>query len=393
MPPQKQSYFTAVPAARESEPTARKRARRLLILAMVAAICGPVALLVAAFKPAGGEVATGAPIMYGRDIADATAYQAISGQPVLIPTTTTLSLQDIDSPTVTGDAANSSSTSSSSGSKTTSKSTSVVLRLPYPAASTTWIGMSKSSISGQNGTTYFEIHRYLVIPQSDKASGAAIIPGSPDSKTQKQQQSSGTQTSGNVSPDSLSNAGQPRLVPIQLNVPVWVDPNTGATRLAAAPSLAPWLQASLGKRGIGDYSNLSGTEVTASQQAQSQVGRWVKAYLEDDRSTLLALTGDTNKTHTYVGLGNFTIPEGDGQVQIKSAVSAPTLSGGLLLRVKVTAQDSSGQEANGKKPFQLVEEYDLLVANPTSAQPYIVAWGPAGSGGTLQPYSNAVAAR
>src|SRR5690606_13141584 len=63
-------------------------------------------------------------------------------------------------------------------------------------------------------------------------------------------------------------------------------------RLAAAPSLEPWTDATAEPAGTSDYSNYSQSEADITTSTARQIGRWAVAYAEDDRETLLEITGD-----------------------------------------------------------------------------------------------------
>jgi hypothetical protein len=99
--------------------------------------------------------------------------------------------------------------------------------------------------------------------------------------------------------------------------------------------------------------------------------------MSDDRAELLAVTGDPSP-RTYAGLGGFTAEE-TNVVSAVSRVDVPELT---VVRAEITAKSQSGWTG--------VQEYDLLVRDVRGGNPRVVAWGPAGVGGALAEYQNAL---
>lgn len=372
MPPVKGStYFTKVKAARPSEATARKRSMRLLIILLIAAICGPIALLFTMLG-SGGKTVVPKVQPLGRQVADLTVQQAVAGQPIQIPTASTLSNRDLDAPKITD-----------SKSETT-------VRLPYSVSAVTWTKFQTVNPAvGENSLGRFEIHSYLLVPSSAKSSGAALVNGLPDRKTQKRDLESDPKTRYDIDQSATDQYGEPRLVPQVMKVTVLIDPATKKPYLAAAPSLEPYTDSSERSEGYGDYSNLpSRAQLQATQPLSNAVGKWAKAYVEDDRAALLEVTADLNKSRKYLGLGNLSLTEDAGDA-IKILTASKVDANTAVLRVRIKAQDAS-VTSEAKKPSIQTLDYDLLVKNQDSGQPSIVAWGPPGSGFLLKPYSNGI---
>lgn len=352
MPKNSPTRFTWVPARRSNEATATKRVRRILIVLTIAAIMGPLSFL---FVLAKGEpvLDTSSLVPEGRAVADAAAYQFLTGQPVSVPAANTLDLEPLRS--------------GASG---------PVTALPYPASSITWDSFERHTFGGSDGRApvLFEVHSFLVVPSIPEASGARteLTP------EQKEKQAE----SNNATPEDAL------LVPQELQVSVLLTQD--GPRLAAAPAFAPWDDASKEQGGIADYSDLtSGDTAEVPSQVVKQISVWANAYATDDRQALLTVTGDSDPNHTYLGLGGFTVAAEGSQVQILSASNAGPDR--LLLRVRVRMQETTttATVAEGQAPYVSVQDFDVLVASPNNAQPAVQAWGPAGSASTMVPYGNA----
>lgn len=297
----------------------------------------------------------------GRSIADAAAYQILTGQAINIPTSENLDSDEAQTvPNANGR-----------------------VPLPYPASSFTWDSFDHETFTnGAELTTEFEVHKFLVIPATPEASGARLEDENVATAETEEAEEGQTEE---VDPSTTRT-------PLQLNVPVILSDD--GPRLAALPSFGPWEAASEQQAGISDYSdyNKSSGTVDVPSQVSSQISRWAKAYATDDRETLLSVTGDTNAEHTYIGLGNFTIPTEGSQVKIMSATSGG--ADALILRVRVAMQNGSTQSTDddegSEAPYTANQDFDVLIGSPNSAQPTIQAWGAAGSAASLEPYINAV---
>ena len=350
MPKNSPTQFTWVPARRSDETSATKRVRRILVVLTIAAIMGPLAFLVSLAK-GGAEVDTSAIIPEGRAVADAAAYQFLTGQPVSVPVANTVNLDELQ------------------GSDRT-------VPLPYPASSITWDSFKLNEFTGTTElTAKFEVHTFLVVPTLPEASGARLEVDPEDTRAKEEAEVPQLEQST-------------LLVPQALEVPILLTQE--GPRLAGAPSFSPWRGASAKQEGVADYSDFSvGETVDVPSQVTKQISVWAKAYAEDDRRALLTVTGDTDPNHVYMGLGGFTIPAEGSQVQILSATNAGPDT--MLLRVRVRMQEAttSAAPAEGQTPHTAAQDFDVLVANPNNAQPSIQAWGAAGSAASMSPYSNA----
>lgn len=437
MPKTSPSRFTMIPARRSSEPSAKRRARIIMIGLYLAAFCGILAVVV--------TMARGTPsIDYsevnpeGRDIADIAAYQAVGGDKVRVPAASSYDPESAEPPTEGDD-----------------------LVLPYAADQVTWTGWERSSFTGGETTTTFEIHRYVLIPDLDDyvqpvvdgeeellediQSGSqhqSDLEGSEEGTTEEPDggamddeadiEVDGTSVEDGAAEDELD--GDPGNVdgapvegeeeepateddeaaaeeeaessldqeiaereavvehgihPYVLEVPVLITED--GPRLAAGPSLAPWTDADLPSEGAGDYSNYysqSGADLT--QRAQTQVGSWAVAYVENDQEALLEITGDTDPDAEYLGLGGFTVPDTSNAVQVLNAISVGEEAENVVARVRVLVEDTRSTPEDGESPYRAYLDFDVLITDPETANPSISDWGAPGSAGTLSSFSNRV---
>lgn len=107
------------------------------------------------------------------------------------------------------------------------------------------------------------------------------------------------------------------------------------------------------------------------------VTEWADAYATDDQRALFRLSGDTNDTLTYRGLGGFTVAE-------LSIGQSAERGDWLLTRATLTLTNTYG--------VVIRSDYDLLIGDHGDPVPRIVAWGPRGAGPTLTPRQQAVPA-
>lgn len=423
MPKNSPSKFTMVPLRKSSEPTATRRARTIMGVAAVAALTGPLALVLS-FSTMNRPVDFSQVDPQGRGIADAAAYQMASNEHVKIPTSNTFDPESVETPKdVQGPDA---------------------IQLPYPVDSVTWTGFERNTFSGNDKETTFEVHKYLLVPDVDEyvskyeeeqsggkkqaaddsastddsstdekeadvktgntsatssasssatapASGSATDPSDGGGDATQSPSGSGTDESGDdqsdkdlSDPEDIIENG---VTPYELEVPVVITDK--GPRLAGSPSIAPWTDAQASPEGDSDYSNFGNLGVDANSQTARAVGRWAVAYAENDEDTLLDVTGDSNSSHRYVGLGGWKVADKNSSVQILQAISVN--NGNQLLRVRVLLEDGRTEPKENENVYRMYADFDVLVSSPDSATPQVVSWGAAGSGASLTPYSTAVA--
>lgn len=372
MPEESPTRFVMVPARRSSEPAGRRRARRILGALFLASGLSIIAIFVALAKGrATPDLSTVDP--KGRDLAYAAAVDYLNASYENVPHATTVNPDDL----------------AQAGSDVLGGQPSA----PLVYRSLSWVGFTPEHFgSRKTGFTDFETHHFLVV--------LGGTPGSSDAPSQAPQQTPMPADTTTPAPgDSAgpapapTDAGTqpPKSGVLQLDVPVLITPQ--GPRLAAAPAFSAWAGGTGGADGTGDYTNFGGLVVQLNDTVKNQIATWVKAYVTGDAAGLLAITGDQNPHHHYVGLSGFNLPDSPSAVQVLSAITVS--KGQLVVRVRVllARSGSSGTVSSGSgatQEFVAPADFDLLVGAPTGAQPPILAWGPAGSAAELEPYSNAL---
>lgn len=163
-----------------------------------------------------------------------------------------------------------------------------------------------------------------------------------------------------------------------LTVPVLLDADYPV--LAAYPSLLPLRYPQGETIPALEYQDVPSAADGIPAAVATQVGRWAEAYAADDTQALRDLTGDPNaRVGEYRGLGGRTLTK---PAELRAA--AYTVGGYLVVRVRLAMSDNSANR------YVAESDLDLLVADVTTEVPHVVAWGPVGSGPTLQPYGNRV---
>ncbi|GAA1832459.1 hypothetical protein [Actinomadura chokoriensis] len=397
MPEESPTRFTMVPARRSSEPTARKRARRVLGALFLASGLSVVALIIAVAK--GGarpDLSTLDP--QGRSLAYTAAVNFLAGTEQNVP-----HAESFDPEEALGQ----------SGGDPVS---------PLHYQSLSWVGFTPQHFgSEQAGFTDFELHHFLVALATPAATASASprapatgspAPGSDGGGARRARATPSPETPPEPSATPESAAPPPGAEPaspspggdespgvtqappsdlLQLDVPVLLSAR--GPRLAAAPAFSVWRDGVGDAAGRGDYTNYGRLSTEVSEAAKKQILIWARAYATGDSAALLAVTRDQNGSHRYVGLSGFTLPDSPRAVQIMSAIEAADQQ--LIVRARVMlARTPPGGTVSGRhgrgRPFSTFADFDLLVGAPTGAQPPILAWGPAGSAAELEPYQNAI---
>jgi hypothetical protein len=403
MPEQSPTRFTMVPARRSSEPTARRRARRILVALFVAAGLSIVAVFVAlssgSEKP---DLSSVTP--QGRDLSYTAAVNFLAGR-----------MQDVPR-------AESFDPEGASAEGPDGRST------PLDYRALNWVGFTPRHFGTEKlGFTDFEIHHYLVVlpdqgegttqlpspaatgrPAASPTGGASASPtgGASASPTggAAASPSGGAPQAGATGTPAPGTTADPQGSPpaggsespavsshvLQLDVTVLLDPS--GPRLAASPAFSVWKNGAGKPKGTGDYTNYRQLTTEVSTESKNQILRWAAAYATGDSTALLAVTGDQDAKHRYEGLSGFRLADSSQAVQILSAIK--TLDDQLVVRVRIMlARAEQTGTVPGKKgnvqPFTNFADFDLLVG-ASGAQPPVLAWGPAGSAAELNPYSNAL---
>ena len=396
MPKKSPSRFTMVPLRKSSEPTATRRARIIMGVGLVAAITGPLSLGFTLLN-SNTTVDFSQVDPQGRGVADAAAFEVLAGEDLKIPTSRSFDPQSTNPPRdVRGQDA---------------------VQLPYEIDSLTWTGFERNTFLGENMETNFEVHTYLMVPDMDdyleryvEATGYTpsddeaapedaeteeeVEGGNTSNEEESTEESEGEESGGSteeeeVDEDELTEQEEILeygITPYQLEVPVLLT--SDGPRLAGAPSIAPWTDAEAEPAGQSDYSDHNRVRVEANNQTARQIGRWAVAYASNDEETLLDITGDTDSNNRYVGLGGWQVPDTNRSVQILQAISVN--EGDQLLRVRVLLEDARVEAGENENPYRMYADFDVLVTEPETATPNVVAWGAAGSGAKLSPYVNAL---
>jgi hypothetical protein len=389
MPEQSPTRFTMVPARRSSEPTARKRARRILGTLFLAAGLS-VAALVVALARQGGTSDRASAVPAGRDLAYTAAVNFLAGAPQNVPHATSF---DPEQATIGSDGKPAA---------------------PLDYQSLSWVGFTVQHFGSQKaGFTDFELHHFLVVlPTPEPASTRTPQSRAQGSGSSTSKVPAGALTGAPSPPPSPSPADSPAAGPspstgpggagqskgtpvaasnvLQLDVPVLLT--VKGPRLAAAPSFSVWRNGVGDTAGKGDYTNYGGLTTDVSDPAKNQILEWARAYVTGDSGALLAVTGDQDPSHRYAGLSGFVLPDSP-RVEILSAIKAADQR--LVVRVRVpiaraSLDGRSERTADVAHRFTTFADFDLLVGAPAGAQPLILAWGPAGSAAELEPYYNAL---
>lgn len=173
--------------------------------------------------------------------------------------------------------------------------------------------------------------------------------------------------------------------PVQLTVPVLLTDDGPV--LGSPPTLTTLRTAAGQRQPPLTYQDLPQADLAgeARQELQTTVTEWAQAYAAGNQRALYDLTGDNDLNHVYDGLGGFAVV--DGSVRILSQV-APGDDTRLFVRVRMTITQPGTAEGE-QPPFTATSDVDLLVLDHRTGDPKVAAWGPAGTGPTLTPYSNA----
>lgn len=172
-------------------------------------------------------------------------------------------------------------------------------------------------------------------------------------------------------------------------VQVAVDGSASAMA-TSTPTLTPIVNADVNGQ-IASWFGLD--SVSPPEAVADAVTAWANAFTSGDPDELRRAVQDKNPDHTFVPLTGVTsvastsitaaadVPTGDENVK-------PTQ---MIIRVELSVWwngEEPADDAQSKKPAPIT--YDLLIEDADTASPYVVAWGPVGSGPTLKAHGNAV---
>jgi hypothetical protein len=191
------------------------------------------------------------------------------------------------------------------------------------------------------------------------------------------------------------------------DVAVAVSAVNGAIALGT-PSLNPIAPSATGWAGSGAWYGLE--RAPQPDAVTAAITAWARAFVSGDPDELRLAVGDNDPSHSYVPLTGVTsvvpsivavaavpVLRSDGT---KSDAPATQLVVQIQLRIiwKETNQVAYETDADGipiipdsvQTRGDSLITYDLIIDRADGAAPQIVAWGGAGSGQQLTPYSNAV---
>lgn len=163
--------------------------------------------------------------------------------------------------------------------------------------------------------------------------------------------------------------------PLLLTVPIALD--GGVFTLAAYPTLAPAFTDRGRPAEPLDYQNEALVVDSVPQPIIDVIGEWGTAFASNDIEGLRRIVGDTTaQTGDYVGLGGFTL---ETAPVLRTSLST---TNGFVVRVRLVLA------TDGADGAVLNADYDILVQGTTTTLPRVVAWGPSGSGPTLERFQN-----
>lgn len=165
-----------------------------------------------------------------------------------------------------------------------------------------------------------------------------------------------------------------------VEVPVAVAPGRGAMALST-PALVPIAPSDPELASLQAWPALD--NVVVAEPLKDATTAWAKEWAGGDANRLRLVTGDQDASHTYMVMPGVSFVD----VTVDQAATGPMLSTGSDQKDMAVLRARVSFTRNGKSASQ---DMDLLVSQATSGAPRVVAWGAAGSGPSLEPFSNAV---
>lgn len=146
---------------------------------------------------------------------------------------------------------------------------------------------------------------------------------------------------------------------------------------------------------------VNSNEESATPEIKEAVSNWASAYVTDDRDSLKSIVRDPSGESVFIGMNGPWEWEKDSTADVTNSYSFTSDEDGQSYMVATVTFDaqmviSPEEEATSDTPAKEAEyatttiSMDILVQDFKGSIPQIVAWGPAGSGSTLTPYSNRV---
>ncbi|MFC8797313.1 hypothetical protein ACFT2C_06245 [Promicromonospora sp. NPDC057138] len=197
--------------------------------------------------------------------------------------------------------------------------------------------------------------------------------------------------------EELGDLGEARLIVHRIVVRSDVGVLAALVLVASSPDGSQTIIGQVGLEPVAPtLQNLAATDawrglepVEPGDSAQAAVAAWVDAFTSGDPDRLRLVVGDPASGHHYLPMEGVAAATHD--VHAAAAPSAGTEDGQLVVQVDVTLEwDAQDEDATEDTAAEAQVSYDVLVADPDSAAPRVVAWGAPGSGTGLTPYQNAV---
>lgn len=183
----------------------------------------------------------------------------------------------------------------------------------------------------------------------------------------------------------------------QATVQVAVSDSVGAVA-TASPTYVP-IPMTKAFPGGAPVSWFDLESTSAPESVRPAITDWAEAYTSGDADALRRAVADPTSTNVYVPLTGVTelvdvtvidaayLPNPDAPKEAE--LGEDNL--GMVVRVEVSMWwdgQERGEENSTPRPAPVT--YDVLVQDPGTASPRVVAWGSAGSGSNLTAYENAV---
>lgn len=133
------------------------------------------------------------------------------------------------------------------------------------------------------------------------------------------------------------------------------------------------------------------TKVGATDQMTQAAKSWVEAFTSADPEKLHHMVGDSSTDHSYVPLRGATASDVrivDAGARLAPDASTDSKPSDVVARVSFAVK-WDGQNTGAATTLSRVT-YDVLIQKADTGSPVIVAWGGAGTGESLSPYSNAI---
>lgn len=169
-----------------------------------------------------------------------------------------------------------------------------------------------------------------------------------------------------------------------------IDKRDGSATPYGGPSLA--YKAPASSDGWDDGSPWPGinSEVDViGDSVKTAVAAWAKAYASGDPAQLRQVTGDEDSSHAYIPLYNVA----DITTEVEDGAPLEWGKTDTVIANVQMAITWQNQPTVENSETTIPVSMDVLVERADTGSPVVVAWGPSGTGPTLQKFGNAIASR